>query len=326
MRIYPPGTRKGYTELSEVSKARAKDFGFLQRRHEQNKRFVPNHRQAVRQYSNKIALAKNQRGIYSLDTSIGCASGMANEVGGCYNDCYAAKAAKLYGYDFSKTVLRYFENEYHRRRVMNQINRIPLDFVRIGSSGDPSENWDHTISILKQIDKCNKQIVIITRHWTALADEHLQYLSTINVCFNTSASALDKPEVLKNCLEQYERLKPYCKSILRIVSCEFNTENETGKTLSDIQHLLFKNEDTLDTVLRVNKNNRLAKEGIIKVKQSTFLGKKALISKFNKKTYFGKCSTCHEMCGIRISNEAHSYVGGVPLSKQLLLFTKNAKP
>lgn len=276
----------------------------------------------MRRYSSKIALTKNSRGIYSLDTSIGCASGMQNEPGGCYSDCYAAKSAKIYGYDFSKTVLRDFKSEYHRRLVMNQINRIPLDFVRIGSSGDPSENWEHTISILKKIDKCNKQIVIITRHWTNLKDEHLQYLSTINVCFNTSSSALDKPEVLKNCLEQYERLKPFCKSILRIVSCEFNLENETGKRLSDVQHLLFKNEDTLDTVLRVNKNNPFVKDGVIKVKQSKFLGKKTLISKFNKKTYFGKCSNCHEMCGIRISNEAHNYVGGVQLSKQLPLFNK----
>lgn len=46
----------------------------------------------MRGYSNKISLTKNSRGIYSLDTSIGCASGMANEQGGCYNDCYAAKS------------------------------------------------------------------------------------------------------------------------------------------------------------------------------------------------------------------------------------------
>lgn len=274
----------------------------------------------MRTYSNKISLTKNSRGIYSLDTSIGCSSGMANEIGGCYSDCYAAKSAKLYGYDFSKTVLRSFENEYHRRFILNKINKIPIDFVRIGTSGDPSEDWEHTINILKKIDKCNKQIVIITRHWTILKEEHLTYLKTINVCINTSISALDKPGVLNNCLNQYNRIKPFCKSILRVVSCEFNLENETGKKLSDIQHFLFKNEDTLDTVLRVNKNNHFVKDGIIKVKQSTFLGKKALISKFNKKTYFGKCSNCHEMCGIKIKNETHKYASTVPLIKQLLLF------
>lgn len=274
----------------------------------------------MRAYSNRISLTKNSRGIYSLDTSIGCASGMANQAGGCYNDCYAAKSAKLYGYDFSKTVLRSFENEFHRRFILNQINKIPLGFVRIGTSGDPSENWEHTISILKKIHNCNKQIVIITKHWNVLSDSDLEYLSTINICINTSVSALDKPEILQRGVEQYERIKPFCKSILRIVSADFNMENPTGHRLAKIQAGLFKNDDTLDTVLRVNRRNYLVKNGIINVKESKFLGKKALISKFNKKTYFGKCSTCLEMCGLNITNEKHSYSTDKPITKQLNLF------
>ena len=129
----------------------------------------------MREYSPTISLTKNSRGIYSLDTVMGCASGMANEPGGCYGDCYAANASKRYGYDFSRSVLRHFESEAHRRSIVRRINRIPLDFVRMGSSGDPSEDWTHTVSILRGIDKCNKQIVIITRHWSALTDEQLAY-------------------------------------------------------------------------------------------------------------------------------------------------------
>lgn len=274
----------------------------------------------MREYSKKISLTKNSRGIYSLDTSIGCSSGMANNQGGCYNDCYAAKSAKLYGYDFSKTVLRSFENEQHRQSIVKKINKIDLDFVRIGTSGDPSENWEHSINILKGIDKCNKQIVIITRHWTLLTDEQLKYLSTVNVCVNTSVSALDKPDLMIRCVEQYKRLKPYCKSILRIVSCNFNLQNETGKQLSKIQHELFKNDDTLDTVLRVNKNNYLVKSDVIKVKETEFLGKKALVSKLNKSTYFGKCSTCNEMCGINIKPKNKMYPDKKGITKQLSLF------
>ena len=67
----------------------------------------------MREYSNKISITKNSRGIYSLDTSIGCASGMNNEDGGCYNDCYAAKSAKLYGYDFSKSILHFLDRTRH---------------------------------------------------------------------------------------------------------------------------------------------------------------------------------------------------------------------
>ena len=276
----------------------------------------------MREYSTKISLTKNSRGIYSLDPSIGCSSGMANEIGGCYNDCYAAKSSKLYGYDFSKTVLRKIENEAHRKLIVSQINKISLDFVRMGTSGDPSENWEHTINVLKAIDKCNKQIVIITKHWTLLNEEQIKYLGTINVCVNTSVSALDKPNLIQNCVEQYQRLKPYCKSILRIVSCDFNLENEKGKELAEIQHRLFKNEDTLDTVLRVNKRNELVKNGVINVAQTLFLGKKALVSKFNKSTYFGKCSTCHEMCGLNIKPENKIYPDKRGIIKQGVLFKK----
>jgi hypothetical protein len=274
----------------------------------------------MREYSNKISLTKNSRGIYTLDTSIGCASGMSNEVGGCYNDCYAAKSAKLYGYDFSKTVFRDFLNEKHRREIVKEINKIPLNFVRIGTSGDPSENWEHTINVIKKIDKCNKEIVIITKHWTILTDEQLKYFETINITINTSVSALDKPDLLNNCVEQYKRLKPYCKSILRIVSCDFNLNNIQGHKLAKIQSELFLNENTLDTVLRVNKKNDLVKNGVINVKQSKFLGKNALISKYNKKTYFGKCSTCKEMCGLNINQDVKTYPQKRGIIKQTKLF------
>ena len=278
----------------------------------------------MREYSNKISITKNSRGIYSLDTSIGCASGMNNEDGGCYNDCYAAKSAKLYGYDFSKTILRSFINEKHRIKVVSQINKIKLDFIRIGTSGDPSENWEHTISIMKQIDMCNKQIVIITKHWTNLSIEQLKYLGTINVCINTSVSALDKPYLLSNSIDQYNILKKYCKSILRIVSCDFNLSNEIGNKLSIIQNELFKNDDIIDTILRLNRKNELIKNGIVNVKESTFLGKKALISKFNRNTYFGKCSNCHEMCGVLIKPKEVLYPTKKGTIKQLKLFNKNA--
>jgi len=272
----------------------------------------------MRKYSNKISLTKNSRGVYSLDTSIGCKSGMQNEVGGCYNDCYAAKSAKLYGYDFSLTVLRSFENEYHRRQIVNKINKVSLDFIRIGTSGDPSENWQHTINIIKQIDKCNKQIVIITKHWTLLTEEQLTYLNTVNVCINTSVSALDKPEIIEKCIFEFNRIKPYCKSILRIISCDFNLNNQKGNEMSKIQESLFLNTPVIDTVLRVNKNNIFAKEGVINIKKSKFLGKNTLISKYNKKTYFGKCSTCIEMCGVNINNKFKQNNKGI--QKQTTLF------
>ena len=276
----------------------------------------------MREYSTRIALVKNSRGIYSLDTVMGCASGMANEPGGCYGDCYSANASKRYGYDFSKSVLRSFESEAHRRLTVNRINRIPLDFVRIGSSGDPSEDWAHTIGILKGIDKCNKQIVIITRHWTSLTDEHLKYLGTINVVFNTSVSALDKPEVREHCVAQYNRLKPWCKSILRVVSCDFNLNNQRGHKMARVQAELFANDATIDTVFRPNKRNPLVTDGVINVNRAKFMNGLHLVSKNNPSTYLGKCSTCHEMCGLNVKAE-RKYPTKPGIAKQARLFKRS---
>lgn len=273
----------------------------------------------MREYLTKISLVRNSREVYILDTSLGCASGMRHNQRGCYGDCYAAKSAKLYGYDFSKTVLRDFENEQHRRRVMNQINRAKLDFIRIGGSGDPSENWPHTIKILKQIDKCNKEIVIITKHWTVFPDEFLHYLSTINICFNTSVSALDNFEQLNRSIEQYERLKPFCKSVLRVVSCDFNLENEVGKRLAAIQDTLFSKDTVLDTVFRPSKSNPLVTSGVINIKDGFFMGKKTVMSQRSRKTYTGKCSKCKEMCGMNMDTE-FQYPDKPGTFRQLKLF------
>lgn len=272
----------------------------------------------MKSYSNKISLIKNGRGVYCIDTTMGCASGMAENKSGCYSDCYAARIAKRYGHDFTKTILRHFESEAHKRQILNEISKIKMPFIRIGASGDPSENWYHTIGILKTLSKANTEIVIITRHWNLLTNEQLEYLSTKNICFNTSISALDNKENLNRSLTEYNRIKPYCKSILRIISCDFNTNNETGLNLSQVQHDLFKNENTLDTVFRPSKKNQFITNGVVLAKEEVFNGKKQLASKFNRKTYMGKCGTCKEMCGQNIKTDA-VYLNKRGLVKQLKL-------
>jgi len=249
---------------------------------------------------------------------MGCASGMQNNSRGCYGDCYAAKSAKLYGHDFSKTVLRHFENNSHRQQVLRDIGKAKLPFIRIGCSGDPSEDWDHAIEIMRLIAGCNKQIIIITKHWTSLTDIHLEYLSTANVVFNTSVSALDEQGQRENAVRQYNRIRPFCKSILRIVSCDFNLDNETGKEMAEIQDQLFKNEATLDTVFRPSRTNPLVRDGVINTTMGKFIGKTQLMSKTNRKTFLGKCGNCHEMCGLNTKNGSHIYTN--TLVKQLALF------
>lgn len=274
----------------------------------------------MRLYKDKITLTNNSRGVYSLDTSLGCTSGTADNKKGCYDDCYAAKSAKLYGYDFTKTVLRDFKSPKHKQYIVKQISKIKLPFVRIGTMGDPSENWEHTLKICKAIAPANKEIVIITKHWNTLTDSHLQEIAKLNICINTSVSALDRPGHLERSVGEFLRLKPFCKSILRIVSADFNLENATGHSLSKLQSHLFTYTPTLDTVLRVSKNNKLVTDGVILVKRTKFLGKSCWASKYNKKTYLGKCGSCHEMCGV---NSAYSEKRPFKIiNEQLKIFNK----
>ena len=264
----------------------------------------------MRTYKNIISLSKNERGIWDLDTIKGCNSGMLENPKGCYNDCYAFKTANRYGIDFSKSIERNFENEAHKQQIIRQIEKIDMSFIRIGCAGDPSENWEHTIKIIKQIRdssqlsffdiSSNKQIVIITRHWNILTNEQLNEIKKYNICINTSVSALDNDLLINTALIQYERLKPFCKSILRVVSCDFNEENEIGKIKAEIQRKLFKNSNVIDTVFRPSKKNEFVINNIINVKKMAFMKSKSLISKFNKKTFTGKCENCLEMCGIKM--------------------------
>jgi hypothetical protein len=149
-------------------------------------------------------------------------------------------------------------------------------------------------------DDSRKEIVIITKHWAVLSYEQLKRISKLKICINTSVSAIDEKRQLDLCLNEYERIKPYCKSILRLVSFDFNTNSNEGKIYSEIQAQIFSKYEVLDTVFRSSKNNQLVKNGIINIHKTKFLGKKTYVSKFNKKTYFGNCKNCLEMCGVNM--------------------------
>jgi hypothetical protein len=257
----------------------------------------------MNEYSNKIALVRNRRGVYCIDTIMGCPSGMANTEGGCYGDCYAARSAKRYGRDFSTAVLRRFESEGHKKTIQGQIARLNMPFVRIGCSGDPSEDWGHTIGILKEISGHSTELVIITRHWNALTDSQLEALSGMNMCINTSVSALDTVQEMNRAVAQFERVKPFCKSVLRVVTCEFNLDDETGLLLSEVQDELLRLHPVIDTVFRPSKGNEWVKSGIVNAKNHFFNGRKQLASKHNPRAYMGKCETCVEMCGVNLETE-----------------------
>jgi len=252
----------------------------------------------MRQYSNIITLVKNSRGCYDLDTTKSCSNGLQNNPKGCYGECYAYQIALRYGYDF-KTAIRAFKNTNHLNSILKKISKIDMPFVRIGVTGDPSDNWEHTVSVATKITTC--YVVIITKHWNSLTDKQLTALQqNNNVIINTSISALDNAGLLNHRLYQYNRIKNYCKSILRIVSCDFNLSNELGNKLNSVQNDLFKNDDIIDTVLRCSKSNYYVENGNINIKRVKFLRQACYASVHNDRTFFGYCKDCPEMCGVNL--------------------------
>lgn len=264
----------------------------------------------MKTFGNRITLVHNGRGCDILDTVKGCSVCGTTKPNGCYGDCYAMRIASRYGINFSNPVSRNFDNDSpqlsfwgfsdnsHKQEIIHSIRNSKMPFVRIGDMGDPSENWEHTINVCKEVAIAGKTIVIITKHWKPIPDYLIGDIKNLDICINTSISALDSDSELKYRLAQYNRAKVFCKSVLRIVSCDFNTSNEDGYKRSIIQDGLFQNNGFIDTVFRPSKNNPLVINGIIKVDKVKFLKSMVLASMYNKNTYLGMCDTCPDMCGL----------------------------
>lgn len=264
----------------------------------------------MKKYKEKITLNKNGRGCYIIDTIKGCGICLSGKPSGCYDNCYAKNISLRYGFDFSSPVKRDFyrdkdqlylfnlQDEKHQNKIIKKIMKIEMPFIRIGEMGDPSENWDHTIDVCKIISYAKKPIVIITKHWKTITNDLLREIEKLDICINTSISALDDDYEIEHRLNQFHRLKNYCNSVLRIVSCDFNKKNKEGEIRSIIQNELFKYDKNIDTIFRPNLNNPLVAKKIINVKKVKFLKSNVLASIFNKKTYLGHCDNCPDMCGV----------------------------
>jgi len=252
-------------------------------------------------YKDELTAVINQKGVLDLDTVKGCTLGIKNNPKGCWGLCYAKKIADFRGIDFSKSVQRRIKNLKQIRDIAKLIMSKKVEFVRIGTMGEPCHYWEHTINVINFIYKCNKPIILITKHWIRASDEQLKKLGDMGVIINTSLSPLDTNGQIEYRLEQYNRYKKYGKSILRIISCEFNKDNKEGERLANIQSELFKNELVLDNPLRVGLSYPMVKQGIIKVKKVWDLDSQVYMSKFNDKTYVGRCSDCPEKCGITMN-------------------------
>ena len=258
----------------------------------------------MKPFLNKITLSQNARGCYILDTVKGCKHN-------CYNDCYAKRIAVRYGRDFASIKNREFHKDTrqlflfdfydtrHEDKIIKDIKKIDMPFVRIGEMGDCSEAWEHTLSVCKVISRAKKKIVIVTKHWVEMPEHLLKDLTRLDITINTSISALDSPFEVDYRLFQYYRLKQCCNSILRVVTCNFNKNNPEGLRMSRVQSELLKNKNVINTVFRPSKNNTLVTDGVISVTRRKFLKSFVLASFQNENTYFGTCKSCPDMCGIK---------------------------
>ena len=265
----------------------------------------------MKTFNGKISLVKNSRGCYILDTVKGCRVCKEEKPDGCYGDCYAKNIARMYKYNFTNPIKRDFYKDTrqlmffdftdarHLCEVLKQIRAHDPPFIRIGEMGDPSEDWRHTINVCSAISHIKKPIVIITKHWNTIPDDLLSSVWMLDLCVNTSISALDSPKEIDNRLEQYTRLKKYCNSVLRIVSCDFNLDNKEGALRALVQKRLFDNENIIDTVFRPSPKNPIVTNGVIKTKRIRFLRGNVLASVYNQDPYLGYCDTCPDMCGIK---------------------------
>jgi hypothetical protein len=252
----------------------------------------------VKKYSSTITLSQTSRGVWGLDTVKGCKYGMQLDKNGCYGACYACSIAKRYGYDFSDSTIRRFTSKSHENQIINIIKAEKPRFLRIGIMGDPSECWGHTIEICDKIRCFIEDIIIVTKHWEKTPAYLHKKIKSLNLIINTSISALDSDELINHRLEQYEILKSYCKSILRVVTCDFNIKNIDGIICDGIQKKLLKNENVINTVFRPGKDNILLKTLVINAVNTNFLGSKTLASIYKQSSFFGYCKHCPDSCGL----------------------------
>ena len=222
----------------------------------------------MKPYGSRITAVVNKKGVLDVDTVKGCELGMkAHPGGGCYGECYACKTAKTYGMDFTKSISRKLSKKGNSY-LLNKVYQHDAGWYRIGTSGDPSHDWDNTIEVCQLLSYTHKTPVIITKHWIELEPYQIEAFADLGAVFNTSVSALDTDEELPYRMEQFERLSEFgVESVLRVVTCDF-ADTLQGRIMANIQEQLLSNGNAIDNPLRVSKSNPMLLAGdIIAVKK-----------------------------------------------------------
>jgi len=247
-----------------------------------------------------LTASENLKGVLDVDTVKGCACGVSRYPnGGCYGECYAFKIAKARGFDFSKSVTRKIGKDTFGD-VFKTVKGHKLSWYRVGVSGDPSHDWEHTVTVCEQLEDTLKVPVIVTKHWFKMSDGQAERLKKVNAVINTSVSPLDTEEEIEERLEQSDRIKKVgIKSVLRIVTCNFLT-TEYAKQCANFQsYLLSLPFKIIDNPLRPRLNGPLFTNGHIGITKTVdnIIGNQ-IVSIHSDNVFLGECKHCPDQCGV----------------------------
>jgi hypothetical protein len=251
-----------------------------------------------KQYKPVLTAVENFKGVLDVDTVKGCTAGMsARPDGGCYNECYANKDATRYGIDFTTSVSRRMDRSW--RTVYRAIRDYKASWYRIGTAGDPSHDWDLTLSFIERMKSTGKVPVIITKHWKVLSDDNMARLAAVSAVVNTSVSGMDTDAELKHRLRQMERLNASgVRSVARVVTCEYG-DSEWAIKAKATQDYLLTLAPVIDNPLRVSRTNPRVVSGDIKTRTvADAIGGGKLLSLHDTGVYLGACASCPDQCGV----------------------------
>ena len=251
-------------------------------------------------YKPVLSITLNNKGVIDIDTVKGCVYGMSKYPnGGCYGECYAYKDATRYGIEYKTSVSRKFQDREHRATVLNILNEYKTNWYRVGVAGDPSYDWDNTITVCRALRYSNKTPVIITKHWIELTDSQIDILRKLNVVINTSTSGLDSDSELLHRVKQAHKLEECgVKSVTRVVTCKYGT-TEFGNNCNDKQSYLLSQNHVINNPLRLSKDNKHYLNGDILAENiDCAIGGGKFVSLMDSKVYLGVCKYCPDQCGV----------------------------
>jgi hypothetical protein len=268
---------------------------------------MPQKPSGPRRYQPWLTAEVNRKGVLDIDTVKGCELGMrAYPHGGCYGECYAARTAALYGFDFTVSVSRRtWCDLWHLATIYKIMNTVSAAWYRIGTAGDPCHDWKNTLAVCWALRHSGKVPVIITKHWIELSDEQLEKLARLSAVVNTSTSGLDTDEETAHRVNQLDRLRRAgIRSINRVVTCSYGT-SEWARERRERQDYLLSFVPVIDNPLRPRRSNpRVISGDILTTCRNDSVGGGKLVSLHSGSVFLGTCNNCPDQCGVDVSTSS----------------------